>query len=119
MDELFIRQQFASLAEQLEEVKDLAHTAATRADEVRAIASETLEHAKATNGRVNAVEEELWGSADERRRGVDPGIVSKVENHDRTIRDVRAVTKAGWAVLGLLGLSGVALIVQLIASAGA
>jgi hypothetical protein len=50
-------------------------------------------------------ERTLYGHVDERRRATEPGIVHVVGELATAFKDVRAVAKAGWAMLGLVGFS--------------
>lgn len=50
-------------------------------------------------------ERTLYGHEDDRRRLVEPGLVQVVGELASAFKDVRAVAKAGWAMLGLVGFS--------------
>lgn len=50
-------------------------------------------------------ERTLYGHEDDRRRGSEPGLVQVVGELASAFKEVRAVAKAGWAMLGLVGFS--------------
>lgn len=50
-------------------------------------------------------ERTLYGHEDDRRRITEPGLVQVVGELASAFKDVRAVAKAGWAMLGLVGFS--------------
>ena len=50
-------------------------------------------------------ERTLYGHEDDRRRLTEPGLVQVVGELASAFKDVRAVAKAGWAMLGLVGFS--------------
>lgn len=50
-------------------------------------------------------ERTLYGHEDARRRLSEPGLVQVVSELASAFKDVRAVAKAGWAMLGLVGFS--------------
>lgn len=50
-------------------------------------------------------ERTLYGHEDSRRRTSEPGVVHIVGELASAFKDVRAVAKAGWAMLGLVGIS--------------
>ena len=52
-------------------------------------------------------ERTLYGHEDSRRRMSEPGLVKVVSELATAFRDVKAVAKAGWAMLGLVGFSTV------------
>lgn len=56
----------------------------------------------------------LFGHEDERRRYTDPGVVHVVSELASAFKDVRAVAKAGWAMLGLVGFSTALSLVSLL-----
>ena len=66
------------------------------------------------NDRVSELERQiadhertLYGHEDKRRRDSDPGLVQVVSELASAFKDVKAVAKAGWAMLGLVGFSTV------------
>jgi hypothetical protein len=50
-------------------------------------------------------ERTLYGHEDSRRRGAEPGVVQVVGELASAFKDVKAVARAGWAMLGLVGFS--------------
>lgn len=55
--------------------------------------------------QINDHERTLYGHEDHRRRSTDPGIVHVVSELASAFKDVKAVARAGWAMLGLVGFS--------------
>lgn len=55
--------------------------------------------------RVTDHERTLYGHEDSRRRLSEPGMVKVVSELASAFKDVKAVAKAGWAMLGLVGFS--------------
>jgi hypothetical protein len=50
-------------------------------------------------------ERTLYGHEDTRRRITEPGVVQVVGDLASAFKDVKAVAKAGWSMLGLVGFS--------------
>jgi len=60
----------------------------------------------------------LFGHQNARRRQVEPGIVHVVSELASAFQDVRAVAKAGWAMLSLVGITTVISLVSLFVRLG-
>lgn len=63
--------------------------------------------------RVGDVERTLYGHPDDHRRTTEPGIVQVVNELAGAFKDVRAVAKAGWALMTLVGFSTILSLVSL------
>lgn len=85
------------------ELKDLRN----RFQSVESTGNKALDLLEAQDYRLGEVERTLWGHTDSRRRESDPGIVQVVNEIASAYKEVRAVAKAGWALLGLVGFSTV------------
>lgn len=89
-----------SMMEAVEEVKTRLETVEKTADlvliGVNKNTSELADHSRT-----------LFGHEEDRRRGNEPGLVHAVSELTTAFRDVRAVAKAGWAMISLVGLTTV------------
>jgi len=69
------------------------------------IAERALRLAKENERLLQDLGRTLYGHPDERRRGSEPGIVKVVSEITADFRSVKAVARAGWAVIGVVGVS--------------
>lgn len=69
------------------------------------ILGEVEQRSKDADERSQDHERTLYGHEDSRRRVSDPGLVQVVGELASAFKDVRAVARAGWAMLGLVGFS--------------
>lgn len=66
------------------------------------------------SARTKDHERTLYGHEDSRRRPSEPGLVEVVGELAAAFKDVRAVAKAGWAMLTLVGFSTVISLISLL-----
>jgi hypothetical protein len=85
----------------LEELKGLGE----RIDAVKLTADKAANQAASQKNMLTDHERTLYGHEDTRRRVSEPGVVQVVAELASAFKDVRAVAKAGWAMLGLVGFS--------------
>jgi len=71
----------------------------------QSLAAEANERSLEQNRSIIDHERTLYGHEDSRRRMSEPGVVQVVGELATAFRDVKAVAKAGWAMLGLFGVS--------------
>lgn len=76
-----------------------------RIEAVNYTAKKALELIEGHDGRMTDVERTLYGHPEEHRREVEPGVVHVVNELSTAFKDVRAVARAGWALMTLVGFS--------------
>lgn len=76
------------LAEQLDRIEQAVTEARDVGIEARDIATEALAEARATNGRLRGVEEDLYGPEEERRARHNAGLLGKFNEVRRLVFDV-------------------------------
>jgi hypothetical protein len=93
-----VLKELRNLSHDLKATHIVAEQALNMADEANTLAEDNL-------SKVSDHERTLYGHEDSRRRVTEPGLVHVVSELAGAFKDVRAVAKAGWAMLGLVGIS--------------
>lgn len=72
------------------------------------VSASTLELLHEVDGRLMDVERTLYGHPDPSRKITEPGVVATVTELNKAFLSVQSVARAGWALIGLVGVGTVA-----------